>query len=147
MVVSHNRAPDQHVFVFSVQGEFLQFYAVPRYTLYIMRALPHVSHPYKGDARHHITMNSGPLSYPAPHAHVARLLDLTLRLVRFLAPRIPLTAASFQNCRIDARNQRSPGAQRNTTMRRLHTCSARYATQMLKPGGRTWSQSHPITAL
>ena len=53
---------------------------------YIMRAL-RSAHIRK--MRNHTTMNPGALSHTAPHAHDGRSLDLTLRVLRFPAPRTP----------------------------------------------------------
>ena len=52
-----------------------------------------------------ITMDPGPLSHTSPHAHDARPLDLTLRMVRFPALPTPHTQTTLV-CRIDAGNQR-----------------------------------------
>ena len=58
---------------------------------HIMRAMPHVGCPYQEIRKmhNHTTMDPGPLSHTASHAHDACLLDLTLRVVRFPAPRTP----------------------------------------------------------
>ena len=53
--------------------------------------------------RNHTTIDPGPPSHTEPHAHDVRPLDLTLRVVRFPAPRTPRTQTTlvFRN---DARN-------------------------------------------
>ena len=55
-------------------------------------------------------MGPASLSSPAQHAHGAGPLDVSLRVVRFPAPRTPHTQTALVS-RFDARNQRSPGAQ------------------------------------
>ena len=56
--------------------------------------------------RNHTTINPRPLSHTEPHAHDARPLNLTLRVVRFPAPRTLHTQTTLVS-QIDARNQRS----------------------------------------
>ena len=75
---------------------------------YIMRAAARGSAHIR-KMRNYTTKDPGLLSHTAPHAHDACPLDLTLRVVRFPAPRTPHTQTTLVS-RIDARNQRSPGA-------------------------------------
>ena len=97
--------------VFPIQSEFLLFHGATRHTSFA-HCRTRV-HPYHGDARHLTTMNPGPLSHPAPHAHDERPLDLALRVVRFPAPLTSHTQTTLAS-RIYTRNWRIIGAQRRT---------------------------------
>ena len=115
-MVFHNRASNLHATVLPIQSEFRQFQGVIRHARTPSHRSTHIRE---------MRATTPPwilgLSHLAPHAHDACPLDLTLRVVRSPAPRTPHTQ---KTCAVHAH--------KNTAMHRLHTCSAQYATQMLK---------------
>ena len=122
--------------VFLVQDKFLQFCRVTRHT----------------SCAHCCTMDPGPLSHPALHAHSARPLDLTLRVVRFSASRTPHTQTTLQFPELTIETSAVQAHYKSTATHRLHTFKCAIGDSDVKARGTQSPSeakhiSHHITAL
>ena len=125
----NNRATDLHATLFPVQGEFLQFQGSSG--MHHARTAARGSTLIREMRAHHTIMNPG--LWVTQHRRARRTpFGLNVKGGEVSSPTNPAHSYyfSFQNWR------QKPARYRNTAMHRPHTCSARYATQMLKPGKR-----------